>query len=138
MVNLTWQERAAEEIGVDASFHQDDSATVNLVERDMTFIDTWHVYAHLKRELAKHAPLTNKYLVLHDTTVDGEVGETVRIGWDLNQQSAWSGYPPDEIAKGLWQAIEEFLMTRSEEWELVYRFHNNNGLTVLRRRGLIS
>ena len=27
----------------------------------MTFIDTWHVYAQLKRELKKFSRFTNKY-----------------------------------------------------------------------------
>jgi hypothetical protein len=37
---------------------------------DLTFIDTWHIYGQLKRELAKFAPITNKYIIMHDTTVD--------------------------------------------------------------------
>lgn len=28
---------------------------------DMTFIDTWHVYGQLKRELNKFTKITNKY-----------------------------------------------------------------------------
>ena len=30
---------------------------------DLTFIDTWHVYGQLKRELAKFAKLTKKYIL---------------------------------------------------------------------------
>jgi len=44
----------------------------------LVFIDTWHVYGQLKRELAKYAPLTKKYILMHDTTVDEWVGESVR------------------------------------------------------------
>jgi hypothetical protein len=45
---------------------------------DLTFIDTWHVYGQLKRELEKFSKTTNKYIILHDTTVDGIYGETLR------------------------------------------------------------
>ena len=37
---------------------------------DITFIDTWHVYGQLKRELDKFSKITNKYIIMHDTTVD--------------------------------------------------------------------
>jgi hypothetical protein len=103
---------------------------------DLTFIDTWHVYGQLKRELAKFAPLTTKYLVMHDTTVDGVYGESVRCGWDINKQSAKTGIPAAEIAKGLWPAISEFLEAHPE-WKLKHRYTNNNGLTVLERMSTV-
>ena len=31
-----------------------------------------HVYAHLKRELAQHAGMVEKYIIMHDTVVDGK------------------------------------------------------------------
>ena len=34
--------------------------------------------------------------------------------------------------KGLWPAIEEFLL-ESKEWIQHERFYNNNGLTILKR-----
>ena len=33
-----------------------------------------HVYAHLKRELAQHSGMVEKYIVMHDTVVDGKGG----------------------------------------------------------------
>ena len=30
---------------------------------DITFIDTWHVYGQLKRELEKFSKITNKYII---------------------------------------------------------------------------
>lgn len=102
---------------------------------DMTFIDTWHVYGQLKRELAKYAPHTRKYILMHDTTVDEWEGETIRCAMDATKQSRESGIPIAEIRKGLWPAVEEFLAANSE-WELHERFTNNNGLTVLKRRGV--
>jgi hypothetical protein len=100
---------------------------------DITFIDTWHVYGQLKRELDKFSKITNKYIIMHDTTVDEIYGETIRIGWDPVQQSKDSGFPIDEITKGLWTAIEEFL-NNNPEWYIKERFTNNNGLTVLARK----
>jgi cephalosporin hydroxylase len=99
---------------------------------DMVFIDTWHVYGHLKRELAKFSKVTKKYIAMHDTTVDDVYGETIRMGFNAKQQSQDSGYPIEEINCGLWKAIEEFLAT-NPEWRLKERFTNNNGLTILER-----
>ena len=99
---------------------------------DMVFIDTWHVYGHLKRELAKFSKVTTKYIAMHDTTVDGVYGETIRMGLNAKQQSQESGYPIEEINCGLWKAVEEFL-AGNPEWKLKERFTNNNGLTILER-----
>jgi hypothetical protein len=100
---------------------------------DLTFIDTWHVYGQLKRELAKFSKITNKYLILHDTTVDEIQGETIRVGWDAVEQSRESGIPVNEINKGLWPAVVEFLQN-NPDWYLKDRYTNNNGLTVLARK----
>lgn len=99
---------------------------------DMTFIDTWHVYGQLKRELAKFSKTTNKYIIMHDTTVDEWLGETIRDDLNAEKQSIETGIPIDEINKGIWPAIEEFLAS-NKEWVLHERFINCNGLTVLKR-----
>jgi hypothetical protein len=99
---------------------------------DLTFIDTWHIYGQLKRELAKFSPITNKYIIMHDTTVDEWHGETLRLNWNAQYQSQLTGIPVDEINKGLWPAIQEFL-EMNPNWVLHERFTNNNGLTILRR-----
>jgi hypothetical protein len=84
---------------------------------DLTFIDTWHVYGQLKRELSKFSKFTNKYIILHDTTVDEWQGETIRNGWNAKQQSKETGMAIDEINKGLWPAIEEFLL-ENKDWQI--------------------
>jgi len=99
---------------------------------DMTFIDTWHVYAQLKRELAKFSKVTKKYIAMHDTTVDGINGETLRLNMNAEKQSIETGFPLEEINCGLQKAIDEFLRDNSD-WTLDVRYINNNGLTVLRR-----
>ena len=100
---------------------------------DITFIDTWHIYGQLKRELEKFSKITNKYIIMHDTTVDAIYGETIRNGWNAEEQSRESGIPVEEINKGLWPAVLEFLHN-NPEWYLKERFTNNNGLTILARK----
>lgn len=99
---------------------------------DLTFIDTWHVYGQLKRELDKFSKVTNKYIIMHDTTVDEWEGESIRVNFDIDAQIKITGFPRDEITRGLWPAISEFLSAHPE-WVLHERFTNNNGLTVLKR-----
>jgi hypothetical protein len=99
---------------------------------DIVFIDTWHIYGQLKRELKKLSKFSNKYIIMHDTTVDEIYGETIRNGWNAEQQSIDSGFPIEEIKCGLWKAIEEFLVDNSE-WKIKERYYNNNGLTILEK-----
>lgn len=100
---------------------------------DLVFIDTWHVYGQLKRELAKFAPITHKYIIMHDTTVDEFEGEARRYNHDLNELSRKTGIPADEIGCGLGRAIDEFLVEHAAEWSLKDKFTNNHGLTILQR-----
>lgn len=99
---------------------------------DLTFIDTWHVYGQLKRELEKFSKVTNKYIIMHDTTIDDYKGETLRCGMSAESQSKQTGFPLDEINKGVMPAITEFLEANND-WKLKERFTNNNGLTILER-----
>jgi len=123
---------AAREAGVRFAFVLADATQIPLAAADLLFIDTWHVYAQLKRELAVHAPNIRKYIVLHDTTLDGEHGTTVRKKWNATQQALETGFPIEEITRGIWPAVEEFL-GEHPEWRLKQRWTNNNGLTVLAR-----
>ena len=118
--------------GVNAEFVNQSDLECPLVKTDLLFIDTWHVYGQLKRELARWNGLVAKYIILHDTTVDGEAGETIRVGWNAMEQSAKSGIPVAEINRGLWPAVTEFLAAHPE-WTLERRLTNNNGLTILSR-----
>lgn len=127
----TFQAECAAE-GVHTVFYEESDLTCPLAETDLLFIDTWHIYGHLKRELARWHSYAKTYIVLHDTTVDEWAGETIRCGWDAVAQSKASGIPVEEINKGLWPAVEEFLKDHPE-WHLAKRYTNNNGLTVLKR-----
>jgi hypothetical protein len=102
----------AKDNGVEFSFVVADTTDVEIKETDFLFIDTYHVYDQLKKELALHGNKARKYLGFHDTTTFAEVGEH-------NQ-------------KGLWPAIEEF-MVENPHWVVYERHINNNGLTILKR-----
>ena len=120
------------DINIDYKWISDLDLVVN-DNVDMTFIDTWHIYGQLKRELDKYSKVTNKYIVMHDTTVDGIYGETIRNGWDANSQSKQSGYSVDEINCGLQKAITEFIIN-NPDWKIKEIYTNNNGLTILEKK----
>jgi hypothetical protein len=74
-------------------------------------------------------------MILHDTTIDAIDGESIRESryYNIDEQVKSSGFPLEEITKGLQPAIEEFL-AKNPQWFVDIRLINNNGLTVLRRR----
>lgn len=113
----------------------------NTESYDLTFIDTWHVYGQLKRELEKFSKITNKYIIMHDTEIDGIHGETKRSGGlyndlfnnnNLDTIVSKTKIPKDEILKGLLPAIDEFLIANTN-WIMEKQYKNNNGLTILKR-----
>lgn len=90
-----------------------DTASIEIGETDLLFIDSLHTYAHLTVEFQKHADKVRKYILLHDTVTFGHTDE--------------NGNTP-----GLWLAVEEFLAAHPE-WVVHEHFTNCHGLTVLRR-----
>lgn len=127
---------AEAETTVKARFIQGNDLDIDLPEIrgpvDLVFIDTWHVYGQLKRELNKYAPITAKYIVLHDTTVDADFGESIRLHFNISVQQKQTGWDRSELVVGLWPAVEDFL-EHNLDWVLLKRYTNNNGLTVLSR-----
>jgi hypothetical protein len=121
--------------GLSLRFFEENVLHAPPVACDLLFIDTFHVYGQLVRELALHAPGTRKFILMHDTTIDADNGEAIRCGWNAASMAASTGIPESEITVGLWPAIEEFLAAHPE-WKLRQRFTNNNGLTVLERVSL--
>jgi hypothetical protein len=118
---------------IDISYQWINDLELNITEPvDITFIDTWHIYGQLKRELNKFSKITNKYIIMHDTTVDQYLGETIRCGWDAVEQSNMTGIPVEEINCGLQKAVDEFLIDNND-WLLKEQFTNNNGLTILEK-----
>lgn len=112
-VTMRYAMQVARDAGVDFVFESVSSLEVTIDETDLLFIDTLHTFEQLRAELARHAPATRRYVVMHDTTAFADQGEN------------WA--PP-----GLWQAVEEYLREHPE-WRLLARLTNNNGLTILKR-----
>lgn len=103
----------ASEAGAPFEFKQEDSTKCEIPNTDILFIDTWHVYEQLKAELNLHHTKVRKMIILHDTQIFGDRGET-------------------EGHKGLRPAIKEFL-EENPQWKIHKEYHNNNGLMILSR-----
>lgn len=123
----------AKKENINFKFVHDNSATVTLPKVDLLFIDTWHVYGHLKRELEHHHKNVKKYIVMHDTEVFKTQSESVVYDRNIEEESNESGYTPGEISKGIGYAIVEFLEAHPE-WFVKGHYPDNNGLTVLERK----
>lgn len=105
--------------GIDFTFFQQDVHATDCVieETELLFIDTLHTQAALSTELAQHASKVSRFLIFHDTTTFGDVGEIDEDG---------------SRGPGLLPAIEDFLRS-NPEWFRHEVFENNNGLTILKR-----
>ncbi len=125
------QASSLHEIKVDFIKGSDLESTFPVELFDFVFIDSWHVKGQLSRELERFAPRTTKFLAMHDTTIFGEQSEVALVTEDLIRLS---GFTREEIAGGLWGAIEDFLISpEGRNWKVKQRYVNNNGLTVLER-----
>lgn len=85
----------------------------NCEPTDILFIDTYHRYESLKKELELHADKAKKYIILHDTvafTPNGEGGDT----------------------KGLLPAVEEFLAA-NPHWVTDQHISDWPGLYIMKR-----
>lgn len=103
---------------------------------DLLFIDTAHNYPHCYEELCKYAPNTTKYIILHDTTIDGEKSEYVRLGYESQHYKFLverynNKYSEEDFKKGLLFAIGRFI-EENPRWQIWETYDNNNGLTVLK------
>jgi len=117
---------AASSTNIDFSFVEHDSLTYNLEPCDLLFIDTWHDYLQLKKELTRHHNKVKKYIIFHDTVsfATSDEKSADEMG-HLNQTET-------NLPTGLWPAIEEFLY-HNRNWVIWEKKPNNNGLTVLKR-----
>lgn len=94
--------------GTAYNFTQQSSLDITIPDCDLLFIDTLHKYIQLIAELNRHADKVKKYIIMHDTNLEGPDGLEMK------------------------QAVNEFLDGHSE-WEIKEYFDNCNGLTVLWR-----
>jgi len=130
--NIEPLKKALKECSINFIFIMANDVKIKIQQTDLLFIDTFHVYAHLKEELKCHADKVNKYIICHDITVDGVYGEAVRNGWDAVQISKETGYAVEDINKGLQPAVDEFLAQHSE-WKIKQLYTNCNGLLIMER-----
>lgn len=141
--NIDIVRNVANNIGIRYKFIQKNDLTLTNVDLggnaqfDIVFIDTWHIYGQLKRELEKFHPIAAKYIIMHDTDIDAEHGESVRMGHDIQKMALASNYPAAEITKGLRPAIQEFLESHPE-WFVLHWIRDGIGLTVLARQSTVT
>lgn len=95
-------------------FIHKSSLEVEIPECDLLFIDSFHSYEQLTKELALHTSKVSKWIILHDTTIFGNIDQT-------------------NTGKGLWPAVEEFIAA-NKEWTIKQRYTHCYGLTVLERQ----
>ena len=122
----------AKEQGVNCEYIGADVLTIEIEETDLLFIDTWHCYAQLKKELEIHAGKVRKYIAFHDTYTYGQKGEGYPE-MDVNHQNrdALNGNG------GIRKAIDEFLQENTE-WSISYETEENNGLIIIEKEGYES
>ena len=116
--NINRIKKISDELNISFEFNAGDVLEKTIEETDLLFIDTYHEYNQLKNELRLHSKKVKKYLIFHDTTTYGEFGETFK----------------EPNTKGILPAINEFL-NDNEDWTLIEKFENNNGLIILEKNG---
>lgn len=93
----------AKDNNIDFRFIHANDLEIDLPESDLIFIDTDHTYEQLKAELALHGNKAKQFLIFHDTNIES-----------------------------MTEAIYEFL-AMNNNWEMLDRVYNDNGLIVLGR-----
>lgn len=116
--------QVADEFGLKFKFIEANVLDIEIEETDLLFLDTWHSYSQLSKELTKFHSKVKKYLILHDTTTYADVDET-------NYEVLGPEWKADKEKGGIWRAVEEFLF-ENPHWIIKERFTNNNGLTILK------
>ena len=118
--------KMARSVGRDVEYIQGNTLDIFIEETDLLFIDTWHSQKQLRQELELHGNKARKYLAFHDTHTYG-----VR-----DEQTDWAANPNRKAmpGQGLLPAIIDFVIA-NPQWRFMMHKSNNNGLTVLERRG---
>lgn len=125
--HLAALERAA---GDRWEFRQTNSLTAPVQCCDLLFLDSRHTYAHLARELDRHADTVDRYLIFHDTMTFGAIGADGESGCPSYQLIRGAVIPPEHY--GIRLAIDE-LQIRDPTWQLTAHHPASHGLLVLTR-----
>lgn len=96
------------------TFVKADVLKIDIEETDLLFIDTYHTYEQLKKELILHSKKVKKYIIFHDVITFGKTGE-------------------DGKNPGLMQAISEFI-SDNKSWSIEKLLKNNNGLCIISKK----
>jgi len=138
----------SQKIGNDVEYVKKNSIHADIEECDMLFIDTWHHYYQLRKELKLHHAKVKKWIVMHDTVSFGSKGEAFSswgngngefeaqgVGASIEYEQLCSDLDTDKIDDiGINSAIFEFL-SEHPEWRVKKHYKNNSGLTVLEKNG---
>ena len=116
------------EKGKDVEYIEANVLDIDIDETDFLFIDTWHHYDQLKKELQKHAHKVKKYLGFHDTNTYALTGESCS-----NTSTGKVLTVSVENPGGLMPAIIEF-MVENPEWKFKTYRTNNNGMIILEKK----
>lgn len=120
--------KIAHDNNIDFDFWKTNDMEIDIVPCDMLFIDSLHTYCHLTYELETFSSKVGKYITMHDTSAPwGHCDDDTYHG-------NYSEYPQhyNRSKRGLWPAVEDFLI-RHPEWRLKERRLNNHGFTTLER-----
>ena len=99
--------------GKDYYYIQANVLEIEIEETDLLFIDTFHSYDQLKKELELHSNKVRKYIAFHDTYTFGRK-------------------PEGNLGKGILYAIEEFL-EENKSWSIIHNVEYNNGLMIIEK-----
>jgi hypothetical protein len=111
--NLEKAKDIAAENNIHFTFNANNVLDIEIEETDLLFIDTYHTYHQLKKELELHASKVRRFIILHDTNIYG-------------RRSA------DGFNKGLLDAVEAYLRKNSN-WRIIEQSNDNIGLAVMER-----
>lgn len=125
--NLDEVYRLAKEEGIEYDFRLQSTLECTIEECDLLFIDTWHDYLQLRKELYRHHSKVKKYIIFHDT------GDSFGFKDENSYDEYHNQRNETNLPKGLIPAIDEFL-SQNNEWFIYERFANNNGITILKRK----
>jgi hypothetical protein len=115
------------EYNINFEFIEADVLKFEIEETDLLFIDTWHTYRQLSKELELHSKKVRKYIIFHDTISyaiidEGNYESVSELALELPNKK-----------QGLVPAINDFLSSElGKEWEIERIYSNNNGLTILK------
>jgi hypothetical protein len=130
-------QRIAKEHDIEYHFHQANDLELPIKEMygmfDLTFIDTWHCYGQLHRELKIFPAMTRKFLIFHDVNIDGVYGEDLRVAANMSESVARSGFSYAEIAIGLRAALNTFMAENPNQWRPILWTDDAAGLAILER-----